>query len=62
MYSDARYDPHEKIAQLDYGGRKFKYKRYDSDEPVLTNNMWNGTELPEYFLDCMPDNAEWVKL
>lgn len=62
MYSDAGYDPHSKSAYLGYGGRKFKYKRYDSDEPVLTNNMWNGTELPEYLLDFMPDNAEWVKL
>lgn len=61
MYSDAGYDPHAKSAYLGYGGRKFKYKRYDSDEPVLTNNMWNGTELPEYLLDFIPDNAEWIK-
>lgn len=61
MYSDAGYDAHTKSAYLGYGGRIFKYKRYDSDELVTTNNMWNGTELPEYLLDFMPDNAEWVK-
>lgn len=60
MYSDGGYS-NEPDRFLGYGGRKFKYKRYDSDEEVLTNNLWNGTELPEYLLDFMPDNAEWIK-
>lgn len=61
IYTDAGYRPNEKSSFLGYGGRRFKYKRFDSDEEVLTNNLWNGTALSELIMKFMPDNAEWIK-
>lgn len=59
MYIDNGYKPHEKSIFLGYAGRKFKYKKIDSGEEVLTNDMWNGTKLSDLIVEFMPDNAVW---
>lgn len=43
---------------LGFGGRVFKYRKLGSDEIITTNNMWNGSKIPEVW--AVPDNAEMV--
>lgn len=43
---------------LGLGGRVFKYRKLGSDEIITTNNMWNGSKIPEVW--AIPDNAELV--
>lgn len=44
---------------LGFGGRVFTYRKLDSDEVVVTNNLWNGSKIPEIWR--IPDNAEFIQ-
>lgn len=44
-----------------YGGREFKIKRFDSDEVVVTNNLWCKGDVPEVYKNQIPNNAKFVK-
>lgn len=43
-----------------FGGRQFRLKRFDSDEVVFTRNLWCQGEIPNVFLERIPNNAEFV--
>ena len=45
---------------LGHGGRNFKIKRYDSEEIYTTNNLWCQGDVPEFFWDRLPNNAEFI--
>lgn len=44
-----------------FGGREFKFKRFGSNEIIVSHNVWSqGDIAPEWRKD-IPDNAEIVK-
>lgn len=43
-----------------YGGRKFSMHRTGSDEVELIR-MWDNDQIPEWALEYLPDNWEFVK-
>lgn len=59
VYSDSGWS-NDNNKYLGFGGRIFNYRRLPGGQPVKTNNLWNGTPIPEIWRDLLPDNAEWT--
>jgi hypothetical protein len=49
-------------AHSGFGGRRFRIKRFESDEIIETTNLWFGGDVPDRFHNDFPDNAEFVKI
>lgn len=60
IYSDAGRRGGDR-SLLGFGGREFKYRRFDTGEEVTTNNLWGGARMPAEYWEQVPDNAEFVK-
>ena len=43
---------------LGHAGRRF-WIRFKDGRTITTNNLWFNGEIPEAFLDKLPDNAEF---
>jgi len=44
-----------------HGGRMFKIKRFDSDEIVITKNLWCNGHVPESWKLEIQDNAVFIQ-
>lgn len=44
-----------------FGGREFRIKRFDSDEVVITHNLWCQGDIPIVWREDLPNNAEFLK-
>lgn len=60
-YVDGGNKPNSEKKYLGFGGRKYKYRRFNSDKIIESNNLWNGTVIEDDIRKFIPDNAEWVK-
>jgi hypothetical protein len=49
------------MQMLGFGGSKFQFKRFGSEDVEECTNMWFQGPIPERFWDRLPDNAEFVK-
>lgn len=51
-----------KTAFQGFGGRQFKFRRFDNpEEIVVSNNVWHQGDIPEIWKAKIPNNAEFVK-
>ncbi len=41
-----------------FGGAKFKFRRLDTNEVIVSTNVWCQGDIPPRFRDRLPDNAE----
>ena len=45
---------------LGFGGQEFKIRKFDSDDIIITHNLWHQGEIPLEF--NKQDNAQFVKV
>lgn len=44
-----------------FGGREFKIKPFNSDNIIITHNLWSQGEIPVAWRGDLPNTAEFVK-
>ena len=67
MYSYDKQEPIVDIAPsrksfLGHGGRVWRIEYLDSDQTVVTNNLWHAGEIPERFQERFPVNARLISV
>ena len=45
---------------LGFSGQEFKIRKFDSDDIIITHNLWHQGEIPKKF--NKQDNAQFVKV
>ena len=61
IYMDAGRRADDDKSLLGFGGREFKYRRFDTGEEIITNNLWSGSRMPAKYWEQVPDNAEFIR-
>lgn len=44
-----------------FAGREFIIKKFNSNELIVTHNLWYRGKVPDKFLDKFPDDAEFIE-
>lgn len=44
-----------------FGGTQFVIQRLDTNEIIITTNLWHNGKIPDRFKNQLPDNAKFIK-
>lgn len=60
-YTAHKTNPGDPGSCRGFGGSKFRFRRFGSEEIEECTNMWFQGPIPERYWERLPDNAEFVK-